>query len=134
MKIASSNKELTEALKSDEQYIKVTGELCKKVRRIKRVRNTAWVIAASSLSVSIALAIATPAATVASAPAGGIGGAIPFTGSAIAGSAAAILIGSAAKAALTLGVTAGGIGVVNKMRNNYSISQTGEGFIILKKN
>ncbi len=133
MKTVSTNKELADALKSDEQYIKVTGELTIKVKKIKRVRNAAWVVAAGALATSIALAIATPAATVVTAPAGGFGGAIPFTGSALAGGTAAIIIGGAAKAALVLGIAAGGIGTVNKMRNNYTIQQTGEGYIILKK-
>lgn len=134
MKTVSTNKELAIALKSDEQYIKVIGDLTNKVKRIKRVRNTAWGIAAGAIATSITLALATPAATVATAPAGGVGGAIPFTGSALAGGTAALFIGAAAKAALALGVAAGGIGVVNKVRNNYSIQQTGDGYIILKKN
>ena len=133
MKTVSTNKELAEALKGNEQYIKVVGDLPAKVRKIKRVRNTAWAIAAGAIATSIALALATPATTVATAPVGGIGGAIPFTGSAIAGGAAAALIGAAAKAALALGIAAGGIGTVNKMRNNYSIHQSGDGYVILKK-
>lgn len=134
MKTVSTNKELAEALKSDEQYIKVIGDLRNKVRKIKIIRNTAWAIAAGAIATSITLALATPAATAVTAPAGGIGGAIPFTGSALAGGTAALIIGAAAKAALALGVAAGGIGVVNKMRNNYSIQQTTQDYIILKKN
>ena len=68
MKTVKTAKELGLAIKNEESYIYVEGDLKNKVLIIKATGKIAWVIAGGSIAAAIALYLATPAATVASAP------------------------------------------------------------------
>ncbi len=132
MKTVSTKKELAEALKANESTIVVTGGMIKHIKKMKAIKNTAWGIAFAALGGAIYLAIATPAATVATTP---VGGAISFKGSLVAGGAAATILGIKATTFLVgLGVAAGGTGAVSKLRLNYNISESSSSKLVLKKN
>lgn len=134
MRTVRTAKELGIAIKEKEDYIYVEGDLQNKVIRIKAVGKTAWIIAGGSLATAIALYLATPATTVASAPIGGFAGAIPFTGATTAAATAVTILGlPAVTVAITIGIAAGGYGAIISMRDKYSIEYKSDQGIILKK-
>lgn len=132
-------KELGQALKSNESYIYVEGDLKNKIIRIKAVGKIAWILAVGSLATAISLYLSIPAATatgtVVSGPVGTVAGsAIPFTGSVVASSAAATILGlKSVYVAIGVGVAFGGVGGVVLLRNNYTIEKKSANGLILKK-
>lgn len=134
MRTVRTATELGKAIKEKEDYIYIEGDLKNKVVRIKAVGTTAWIIAGGSIATAIALYLATPATTAASAPVGGIVGAIPFTGATTAAAAAGAILGLPSVAvAITVGIAAGGYGAITAMRDKYSIESKSDNGIILKK-
>lgn len=77
-KHCKDSKELAKAIKNGEDSIIVEGDLKNKVIRIKLTGKLAWSVCAVSLGEAIMFYMATPEATVASAPAGGVGGVIIY--------------------------------------------------------
>lgn len=132
-KYCKDEKELANAIKNGEDSIIVEGDLKNKIIRIKVTGKLAWATCAVSLGAAIAFYIATPTATVATAPAGGAGGAISFTGGLAATTVAATTLGSAVVPAVIIGVAAGGIGALNTLRDNYKIVEKGKNHIKLQK-
>ena len=134
MKTIRTSKELGSALKNNEPEIRIEGDLCKQVMRIRGVKPTVWGIVAGSIAAGAALLMATPAVTVASAPAGGIVGAIPFTGSVTVAAGAATILGvNATIVALGVAIGAGGgTAVLVKMRNKYTATKISDNCVILK--
>ncbi|TCL59892.1 hypothetical protein EDD76_10381 [Kineothrix alysoides] len=127
MKTYKSANEIAEATKRRESCFIVEGDVANKLIRIKATGPVAWVLCAGSLTIAIGLIISTPAATVATAPAGGVGGVISFTG---AGGAAAVAatsgLGTATIAAISLGVAGGGVGVLTAIRDKYKVEKIGK--------
>ena len=70
-----------------------------------------------------------------SGPVGTVAGsAIPFTGSVVASSAAATILGvKSVCVAIGVGVAFGGVGGVVSLRNNYTIEKKSANGLILKK-
>lgn len=132
-KVCKTPKELADATKNNEYTIIVEGDLKNKVVRIKIIGKTAWGACAIALTTAIACYIATPEATVATAPAGGAGGVISFTGGMAATAAAATTLGSAVVPAVAIGVAAGGIGVLNTLRDKYRIVEKTNTYIKLQR-
>lgn len=132
-KHCKDSKELAKAIKNGEDSIIVEGDLKNKVIRIKLTGKLAWSVCAVSLGEAIMFYMATPEATVASAPAGGVGGVISFTGGMAATTAAAATLGSAVIPAVTIGVAAGGMGALNTLRDKYKIVEKNNNYIKLKK-
>lgn len=131
MRTVRTSKELGEALKNNESYIYVEGDLKNKVLKIKVAGRLAWAIAGGSIATAVALYIATPAATAATA---GVGGAISFTGSAAAASVATTVLGiPATTVAIYIAVAAGGFGAITSLRNNYTIERKDANGMLLKK-
>lgn len=131
-------KELGQALKSNEHYIYVEGDLKNKIIRIKAVGKIVWILAIGSLATAISLYLSIPAVTatgtVVSGPVGTVAGsAIPFTGSVVASSAATILGVKSVCVAIGIGVAFGGVGGVVSLRNNYTIEKKSVNGLILKK-
>ena len=139
MKTVKTSKELGEAIKSNEDYIYVEGDLKNKVIRIKATGKIAWASAAGSLAAAITLYLTLPATLATSTVAGGpvgtaVGGAISFTGGAITTTIVATALGvKAAAVAIAIGVACGGIGGVITLRDKYIIVNKGEDGIILKR-
>ena len=131
--IVTTSKELGQAIKQEVDTIEIHGNLAEKTFRIKATGKVAWGIAAGAIATAVVLAIHTPAATVATAPAGGAGGAISFTGSALSTGAAGVILGPAAITAVAVAVAAGGIGVLTKLRLNYKVVSKEKNKLILKK-
>jgi hypothetical protein len=78
MSNVTTKKELANAAKRGESQIIIEGDLAKHVLRIKLIGPIAWAVAFVSIGGAVYFYLATPSATVASAPLGGTGGAISF--------------------------------------------------------
>lgn len=120
-------KDLGEAIKNDENYIEIEGDLGKKVIRIKATGKVAWLVAFGALSVAITSIIV----KVSSA-----GIAAPVTTAALVTSAPAaigILGGKTALTAVLIAVAGGSATVLNKLRK-YNIKVTNNRTILTKSN
>lgn len=134
MKTVKTAEELGMAIKDEEDYIYVEGDLKNKVLRIKATTSVAWVIAGGAIAAAITLFLATPATIVGTAPLGGAGGVISFTGATTAAATAVTILGlPAVTVAISIGVAAGGYGAITKMRDKYSVETKSDKGIILKK-
>lgn len=131
--VVKTSKELGQAIKAEKETIEIEGDLAAKVIRIKATGKVAWGVAAAALGIGVFAIVHTPHATVATAPAGGVGGAISFTGGAVSTGAAGAILGPAAITALTIAVAAGGIGALTTLRNKYKITNKSKGHVVLKK-
>ena len=131
--IVKTSKEMGEAMKENKNTIIVEGDLAKKVIRIKATGTIAWVVAFGSIGAAVFAIISAPAATAVTAPAAGAGGAISFTGGAVATGAAGVILGPAAITAVTIAVAAGGVGVLTTLRDKYSMKKINNKKIILTK-
>lgn len=118
--------ELGKAIKNNEDTIEIEGNLKNEVFRIKATGKVAWGVCAASLAFAITAYVLTLEATAATAPVGGAGGAVLAFG----GTAA---LGSAAIPALIIGISAGGIGALNTLRDKYKIVEKNKKYIKLKR-
>ncbi len=129
-----TSKELGEAIKNEESSIYIEGDLKNKVVRIKFTGKLAWAVAGASIAGAVLLYLLTPAATVASAPVAGAGGAVTFTGAAVSAGAAMTILGiPATTAAIAIAVAAGGYGAIISLRDKYKISRKDVNGILLEK-
>jgi len=119
----SSEKELGEALKTQQDTIEIEGDLAKKVIRIKATGAVAWGVAIGAIAVAVVAILTSPAT-------GGAHGVI--CAGLTAPVAVGILGGGAATAAIAVAVAAGGIGALNRLRS-YKMEKLGPDHIILKK-
>lgn len=125
-----TSEDLAKAIKNQEEYIEIEGSLKDKTVRIKAVGKVAWGVCAAALGAAILCYIATPGAAVATTPAGG---AAALVSGVAATTVAAGTLGSATVTAVAIGVAAGGIGVLNALRDKYEIVEKDEKHIILKR-
>ncbi|HOU00763.1 MAG TPA: hypothetical protein PLE00_08805 [Anaerolineaceae bacterium] len=115
----NSEKELGNALKDEKDTIIIEGDLVKKVVRIRATGKVAWAIAAGAIAVAIIIVIRT----------GGTG----TPGAALIGGAAVGILGlPAALAAISIGVAAGGVAALNKLRQ-YKEAERSAGRLVLKR-
>lgn len=128
-----TEKELGTAMKNGADSIYIEGDLKNKVIRIKATGKVAWGVCAASLTLAIVSYIATPEATVVTAPAGGTGGVATAVSGVVATTAASAILGSATIAAITIGVAGGGIGVLNTLRKKYEIVEKGNNYLKLRR-
>lgn len=122
MKTVRNEKELASSLKNGDDTIIIEGDLCNKVIRIKATGTAAWIIAVGAIGVAVVAVMSAPAtggtSTIVSA----------FTGTAAAG----ILGTGTAVSAGLIAVAAGGVGVLNSLRD-YKIAEKTPGRVVLKK-
>lgn len=131
--VVRTPKELGEAIKSEQDRITIEGSLADKTIRIHATGKVAWAVAFGSIGLAAYSIISAPAATVATAPAGGAGGVISFTGSAVGTGTAVTVLGTATYAAIAIAVAAGGVGVLTTLRNKYKIESKEKGKVVLKR-
>ena len=131
--ICMTPNELAKAMKNCEDSITVVGSLKNPVIRIIITGKVAWGVCAIAIAAAVTCYTATPEAAVVTAPAGGAGGAITFTGGLAATAAATATLGSAAGPALALGMAAGGVGILNTLRNRYKIVEKTNSYIRLQR-
>lgn len=129
-RVCTTAKEVGKAVKAGANLIIIEGDLGGEVFRIIITGNVAWAVCIGALGTAIACYLATPAATVATTPAGG---ATAFASGLVATSVAATGLGTAATTAVTIGVAAGGVGALNTLRNKYKIVEKNKKHIILQR-
>ena len=117
----STAKDLSTAMSSDTDVIYIEGDLKKHVIRIKAIGGVAWAVCAAAIAVAVVCYLNAPVAVVAAPPAGG---AALVAGITLSGAAATVL-GPAAETAITVAVAAGGVGVLNTLRDQYKIENDG---------
>ncbi|MGN0167853.1 MAG: hypothetical protein ACI4AB_07415 [Acetatifactor sp.] len=128
-KYCKSEKELAEAIKSNEDTIYIEGNLKDKVIRIKATGKVAWGVCATGLSAAILLYVATKPTMLVNPPAAG---AEAVAGTVVVGATTAVL-GNAAVSAVLIGVAAGGIGALTTLRDKYKIIEKSDKYIKLKR-
>ena len=145
MRTVTTEKELGNALENHEEEIKVEGDLAGKTFVIHATGKVAWVVAAGCLVVAIAAGIAMlvpdPAEPVeATATALGLGGAVTsfLAPTAIAATTAPALMAGisapgVALTALSIGISGGGIGSLNRLRDYRLKRVDGSKTIILTR-
>jgi hypothetical protein len=107
----STEKELGDALKNNQDSIEIEGDLSKKVIRIKATGTVAWAVAIGAIGIAVVLTV------------GSGGTAAPAAG--LVGFGAVSVLGvSAATSAVAIAVAAGGVGALNSLRKYKIVSQS----------
>ncbi|EJD6111621.1 hypothetical protein ACX7S9_002504 [Morganella morganii] len=122
----TTEKELAQALKNNEDSITIEGDLARKTVRIKATGSIAWIIAIGAIGVAVAAVLATAGTGGVATP---ISGAVGFSA---AGAAVGVLGTSATYSAIAIAVAAGGIGVLNKLRR-YKIVDKSNDIVVLRR-
>jgi len=120
-----TEEELADALKNDEDTIEIEGDLKNKTLRIKATGKVAWAIAIGAIGVAI-VGITYPVPEPATQ--GFSKSAAFFT---VAGASSVLGVG-ATSTAVALAISAGGVGVLNKLRS-YKIIKKTDKKIVLKR-
>ena len=118
----STEQELGNAVKGNAESIEITGDLRKKVLRIKATGKVAWAVAIGAIAISIVGILVSPAS----------GGASAAAGFAAAPAAVAALGAPVAFSAIAIAIAAGGVGALNKLRKYKVVSQD-ENSLVLEK-
>jgi small-conductance mechanosensitive channel len=116
----NNEKELGKAVNNQADSIEITGDLAKKVIRIKATGKIAWIIAIGAIALVAAIFLASPATSGVIAPAG-IAALTPAVG---------VLGLDAAKAAVFIAVGGGGVSVLKSLRK-YILVKHSEDHITL---
>ncbi|WP_312483550.1 hypothetical protein [Stutzerimonas nitrititolerans] len=122
----TTEKELGQALKNDQETIEIEGDLTTKVLKIKATGKVAWAVAAGAIGVAvlgIMYPVPEPTTQVATKSAAFFAG----------GSAVAILGAGAAATAISIAVAAGGIGALNSLRKYKVVSSQGNKLKLSRK-
>ena len=114
-----TEEELAEAIENGEDTIEIEGDLKEKTLKIKATGKVAWVVAIGAIGVAVTIVITTGGA---GAPASGI----------IGVGAVSILGLPAAVSSVAIAVAAGGVGILNKLRD-YKVIENNDDVLILKK-
>ncbi len=116
----STEKELGEALKNDQDTIEIEGDLARKVLKIKATGKVAWAVAIGAIGIAVVLTV------------GSGGTASPAAG--VVGIGAVSVLGvSAATSAVAIAIAAGGIGVLNSLRQYKIVSKSGNKVVLSRE-
>ena len=122
--------ELAEEIKKGAKEIFIINiDLAKKVIQIKAVGNVAWLVVFGSIGIAVVAVLAAPAAPVAGPVA------VPAGALALAGAAPAVVVLGmpVVITAVTIAVAAGGVGVLNKLREYEIVEKSDKGLLLRKK-
>ena len=122
MSTVRTEKELAESLKRGESTITIEGDICEKVIRIKATGKVAWLVAIAAIGVAVASALSAPATA-------GTSLGVNFL---TAPAAAGVLGVGATTSAIAIAIAAGGVGVLNSLRD-YNIVEKKSNRVVLKK-
>ena len=118
----TTEKELGEALKQEQETIEIEGDLANKTFRIKGVGKVAWAVAFGAIVVAVASILAAPAT----------GGTSAAVGLVAAPAAVGVLGAAATTAAIGIAVGAGSAAVLGKLRK-YKVVKHTKNKLILKR-
>ena len=117
-------KELGKALKAKADEILIEGDLKKKVIRIRVTGKVAWVVAIGAIAVAVAAIIASGGLALAPLAAPGV---------ALAAAPAVGILGfPTTAAAISIAITAGSVGALNRLRK-YKVVERGEDRLVLRR-
>ena len=115
----TTEKELGNALKNNQDTIEIEGDLTNKVIKIKATGAVAWAVAIGAIGIGVVITL------------GSAGTAAPVAGFVGIG-AASILGASATASAVAIAVAAGGIGSLNSLRK-YKVVRSQDGKLTLSR-
>ena len=120
--VVHSEEELANAIENGTESIEIEGDLAKGVIKIKYVVKAAWLVAIGAIGVAVASLMVSPATAGVSA------------GFAAASAAGAVgILGAATTAtAISIAVAAGGVGVLNRLRD-YDMKKISDTHVKLAK-
>lgn len=121
-RVCKTAKEFADAVKNNEEKIVIEGNLKDGVLRIKATGAVAWGVCIASLAVAITAIALAPA-----------GGGAPAGAAFVMATPAAATLGAAVVPAVAIGVCAGGVGVLNTLRDKYKIVEKTDKYITLKR-
>lgn len=128
-----TSREFAKAVKDNEEFIIIEGDLKNHVYRIKATGKVAWVVCFSALAIAITSIPGAVAAKAVPGGAGRVGGNVFAVCGVAAPAVAAATLGSAFMPAITIGLAAGGIGVLNTLRDKYRIVENNDSYMELQK-
>lgn len=122
MRLAIRNeKELGEALKSNQDTIEIEGDLAKKVVRIKATGTVAWAVAIGAIGVAVAMTL-------------GTGGAAAPVSAGVVGLGAMSVLGAGATAsAVAIAIAAGGVAALSSLRSYRIVKHQGDKLVLSRK-
>ena len=121
--IVRSEEELANAIENGTESVEIEGDLAKGVIRIKYVEKAAWLVAISAIGAAVAFALAAPATAGTSLVASPL----------FAATGAVSTLGfSATATAISIAVAAGGVGVLNRLRD-YDMEKISDTHVKLTK-
>ena len=123
MNTVRTEKELAKQIENNADMIIIEGSLKDKVIRIKATGKAAWIVAIGAIGVAVAGILAAPAT-------GGVTSSAAFL---MAPAAVTTLGLPSATTAILIAVAAGGVGVLNKLRD-YDIVEENDKRVKLKRN
>lgn len=116
----NDGKDLGDAVRREEPYIELEGELAAQVKKLVRLNAALWAFCLTALSVAVVAAMQMPVTA-------GLSG----IASLAAGTSASAVIGvDAAATAATIAIAGGGIGTLNRLRR-YRLEERKNGKVIL---
>lgn len=115
----STEKELGEALKRNQDSIEIEGDLSRKVLKIKATGKVAWLVAIGAIGIAVVITV------------GSGGTAAPAAG--FVGLGAVSVLGiSAATSAVAIAIAAGGVSALNSLRQ-YKIVSESDNKVVLSR-
>lgn len=118
MKTVKTEEDLAQAMKDEEDAIIIEGDLANKTIKIKATGSFAWLAAVGAIGLAV---VAAPS---------GVG--IPIAATS-AFAATGVLGISTTTAAVAIAVAAGGVGILNSMRDDYKIVEESSNRVVLKR-
>ena len=122
MSTVKTEKELAKQIEDDADTIVIEGDLKNKVYRIKATGKVAWVVAIGAIAVAVTAVLAAPAT-------GGVSSSAALAAAPLAVTTLGL---PTATTAILIAVAAGGVGVLNKLRE-YDIVEENDKRMILKR-
>jgi len=121
-KTIRTEKELGEALKNEQSFIEIEGDLAQKVIRIRATGRVAWLVAIGGITIALA-------GVVVAIPSGGTGG----LAGAVGGSAAITVLGlTTFSAAVAISKSAGSVEALNQLREYQVVAQSSNKLVLKK--
>lgn len=118
MKTVKTEEELAQAMKDEEDAIIIEGDLANKTIKLKATGTVAWGIALAAIIIAVGTASS------------GVG--IPVAATS-AFAATGVLGISTTTTAIAIAVAAGGVGILNSMRDDYKIVEESSNRVVLKR-
>lgn len=128
----TNNDELNSAMNSGASTIEIEGDLAKKVIRLKATGMVSWAIAFGAIGIAVGvLIVSTPISVVT----GGLAAPIEGASVAMLAAPAVSIVGlDVVVMSVGLAITAGGVGILTRLRSDYRIIEQAPTHVVLAKN